>query len=246
MKKLMSVCLLFFFSLLSVNANETVRLSVGEWAPYTSTDAKKGQLAQNIVSAAFKVENIDVVYEFNGWEKTYQDAIDAKSEGTVPWSRTKERLNDFYYSKMPIAKSKTVFFSLKKSSFDWSNYDDLKKYKIGEVKGFKSAKFLIDKGLNVSLVETETQNMKKLLSGEIDITTSSYLVGHNLIKSVFSAQEAAMFVSHDKEVYPETGFHYIISKKHPRGQELMKAFDRGFLKLIKSGEFVKIMKSSMK
>jgi len=245
MKKLMIVLTLLFISLLSVNANETVRISVGEWAPYTSTDAKKGQLAQNIVSAAFKLENIDVVYEFNGWEKTYQDALDAKSEGTVPWSRTKERLNDFYYSKIPIAKSKTVFFSLKKTGFDWSNYDDLKKYKIGEVKGFKSAKFLADKGLNVTLVENETINMKKLLKGEIDLTTSSYLVGHNLIKSIFSVEEAAMFVSHGKEVYPETGFHYIISKKHPKGQELMKTFDKGFLKLIKTGKLLKIMKSSM-
>ena len=245
MKKLLVVFLLFLVSFVSVKANETIRLSIGEWAPYTSEDPQKGRMAQDIVSAAFKLENIDVTYEFNGWEKTYQDALDAKSEGTIPWSKTKERENDFYYSKIPVAKSKTVFFSLKKTAFDWSDYDDLKKYKMGEVKGFKSAKFLIDKGFSVSLVDTEEQNMRKLLSGEIDITTSSLLVGTKLIKSLFSAEEAAQFTSHKKEVFPETGFYLIISKKHPKGEELIKTFDKGFFKLLKSGELVKIMKSSM-
>jgi len=249
MKKLLVVflsSLSFLLLLSSVEANETVRLSVGEWAPYTSADAKNGQLAQNIVNAAFKHENIDVVYEFNGWQKTYEDALEAKSEGTTPWSKTKERTKVFHFSKLPIAKSKTVFFSLKKTGFSWENYEDLKKYKIGDVKGFKSGKFLKDKGLDVSLEDTEEQNMRKILSGEIDVTASSLLVGNKLLKTLFTAEEVSQFAIHDKAVYPETGFYYIISKKHPRGEALIKAFDKGFFKLIKSGEFVKIMKSSMK
>jgi len=135
---------------------------------------------------------------------------------------------------------------LKKTNFEWSNYDDLKKYKFGDVTGFKASKFLSDKGLSVVNVDTEAQNMKKLLAGEIDVTTSGYLVGNNLIKTLFTAQEAEMFTSHKKEVFPETGFYILISKKHPRGEELIKIFDKGFLKLLKSGELVKIMKASMK
>jgi len=246
MKKLTVLVLMFLWTFLSLGANETVRLSVGEWVPYTSADASKGRVGQTIVTAAFKLENIDVVYEYNAWQKSFKDALEAKSEGTFPWSKTKDRLKDFYYSKLPIAKSKTVFFSLKKTNFEWSNYDDLKKYKFGDVTGFKASKFLSDKGLSVVNVDTEAQNMKKLLAGEIDVTTSGYLVGNNLIKTLFTAQEALMFTSHKKEVFPETGFYILISKKHPRGEELIKIFDKGFLKLLKSGELVKIMKASMK
>jgi len=246
MKKLTAVLVIFLCTLLNVNANETVRLSVGEWVPYTSADVNKGRVGQSIVTAAFKLENIDVVYEYNGWQKSFKDALEAKSEGTFPWSKSKERLKDFYYSKLPIAKSKTVFFSLKKTNFNWAEYEDLKKYKFGDVTGFKASKFLMDKGINVINVDTEAQNMKKLLSGEIDVTTSGYLVGNNLIKTLFTAEEATMFTSHEKAVFKETGFYIIISKKHPRGQELMKIFDKGFLKLLRSGQLVKIMKASMK
>ena len=246
MKKLTVLVLMFLWAFLSVSANETVRLSVGEWVPYTSEDSSKGRVGQTIVTAAFKLGNVDVVYEYNAWQKSFKDALEAKSEGTFPWSKTKERLNDFYYSKLPIAKSKTVFFSLKKTNFDWNDYSDLKKYKFGDVTGFKASKFLSDKGLEVVNVDTEATNLKKLLAGEIDVTTSGYLVGNNLIKTLFTAQEAAMFTSHKKEVFPETGFYILISKNHPRGQELIKIFDKGFLKLLKSGELVKIMKASMK
>ncbi len=55
---------------------------------YISADTSKGRVGQGIVSAAFKLGNVDVVYEYNGWQKSYKDALEAKSEGNFSWSES--------------------------------------------------------------------------------------------------------------------------------------------------------------
>jgi len=189
-------------------------------------------------------ENIDVKYEFYSWEKAYTLAKEVQADGTIPWFKTKEREKDFLYSKNSILRTKTVFFHLKSLDFKWENYQDLKKYKIGETAGFKTAKILEEKGLKVDMALSETENFKKLLKGEIDLTSASYLVGHNIIKKNFSSKDAARFTSHSKKVYPGTGIYFLVSKKHPRAQELVDKFDSGLKKLIRSGRYVKLIKES--
>jgi len=246
MKKLFVSFLLILTTVISTFANEVINLSTGEWAPYTSQDSKNGQVAQTIVTEAFKLENIDVVYVYKAWEETFKMAKDVKADGTIPWFKTKERQADFFYSKKAIIRTKTVFFHLKSLDFDWKSYDDLKKYKIGGTTGFKAAKLLKEKGLAVQMADTEELNFKKLLKGEIDITSSSLLVGFNLINKLFPAEKVSMFTSHSKKVYPATGAFLLVSKKHPKGQEIVDKFDSGLLKLIKSGRYIKIIKESIK
>jgi len=129
---------------------------------------------------------------------------------------------------------------------NWDNIDALKKYKVGGVTGFKSSKFLKDKGVNVVLSENDQGSFKKLLAGEIDITASSYFVGYYAIKNNFSAEDASKFTSHKKKIFPATGAYLLVSKKHPRGQELVNKFDSGLQKLVKSGRYVQIIKESIK
>ena len=173
-------------------------------------------------------------------------AQDAKTDGTIPWFQSPDREANFFYSKKAIIRTKTVFFHLKSSNIKWKTYEDLKKYKIGGTIGFKTAKFLDKKGIKVELVKTELENFQKLLAGKIDITSASFLVGHSIIKKNFPADQAAMFTSHAKKIFPATGAYYLVSKKHPRGQELVDKFDSGMQKLMKSGRYIQIIKESMK
>jgi len=246
MKKLFIATMLVITATFSLLANEVINLSTGEWAPYTSQEDLKGQVAQTIVTEALKLENIDVVYKYYPWKRAYKIALDVDVDGTIPWFKTPERETEFYYSKQTIIRTKTVFFHLKNLDFDWKNYDDLKKYNIGGTLGFKAAKLLKDKGLKVELVATEEQNFRKLLTGKIDLTTASFLVGYNIINKTFDAGKAIVFTNHPKQVYPETGAYLLVSKKHPRGQELIDKFDRGLKKLILSGRYVKIIKESIR
>jgi len=246
MKKLLlslMICLSMGYNL---SANETIELSIGDWAPYTSPTDPKGKVAETIIAEAFQLEGIDIKNSYHGWKDAFAMAQDAKTDGTYPWFQSEEREKNFFYSKKAIIRTKTVFFHLKSMNFNWENIDNLKKYKVGGVTGFKSSKFLKDKGVNVMLSENDHGSFKKLLAGDIDIAASSYFVGHYAIKNNFTPNEASKFTSHKKKIFPATGAYLLVSKKHPRGQELVDKFDSGLQKLVKSGRYVQIIKESIK
>jgi len=230
----------------SLVANETINFSIGDWAPYTSPNDPNGKVAETIIAEAFQLEGIDIKNSYHGWKDAFKMAQDAKTDGTYPWFQSDERKKNFYYSKKAIIRTKTVFFHLKSLDLNWKTIDDLKKYKVGGVTGFKSSKFLKDKGINVVLSENDHKSFQKLIAGEIDITASSYFVGHYVIKNNFSAQEVSKITSHSKKIFPATGAYLLVSKKHPRGQELVDKFDSGLQKLVKSGRYIQIIKESIK
>jgi len=246
MKKLLIKSLMFLATSLSLFSNETIVLSTGEWAPYTSEKDPKGQVAQKIVTEALKFENIDVSYKFYKWADAYSIAKDVKSDGTIPWFKNKKRENDFLFSKQAIIRTKMLFFHLKDKSFTWKSFDDLKKYKICGVKGYSTTKLLNDKGLSLTLSPNAKNCFTRLLLNEVDVVPSSYLVGYNIINKSFSPKDAARFTTHSKQVQRQTGAFFLVSKQNPHAIELVAKFDKGLKQLIKSGRYLEIIKDSIK
>ena len=113
MKKVFLAGLALLTTVVSSSANEVIKITTGEWAPYTIENSKSGGVLQKIVNEALKLENIDVKYEFHSWEKAYSLAKEVTADATIPWFKTKDREKDFLYSKNAILRTKTVFFHLK-------------------------------------------------------------------------------------------------------------------------------------
>ena len=145
MKKIFISSVLVLVFSLNLYSGETIVLSTGEWAPYTSEKNLKGRVAQTIVTEALKLEDIKVAYKFYDWSEAYSIAKEVKTDGTIPWFKSKEREVDFLYSKQAIIRTRMLFFHLKSNDFSWNNFDDLKKYKIGATEGFNTTKLLKDK-----------------------------------------------------------------------------------------------------
>jgi len=240
MKKLMTSFLLILITI-SVYAKETLILSTGEWVPYTSQKDPNGRVLQTIVTQTFKLANIDILYKYYPWKRTYKTAQELKVDGTVAWFKKKEREEIFYYSAKPLINVKTVIFHLKTLDFDWKDFDDLKKYRIGGNLGYTSTQVLLDKNIKMEVVRTEEQNFKKLLLGRIDITPTSFFAGYYLINKLFAQDKTMLFTNHPKQVVPQNGIYFLIPKKHPRGKELMDIFNKAHNKLIKSGKYDQII-----
>jgi len=240
MRKLMT-SFLFILLTVSVYAKETLVFSTGEWAPYTSQKDPNGRVLQTIVTQTFKLADIEVLYKYYPWKRTYKVALDLEVDGTVAWFKKKEREESFYFSKNPLVNIKTVVFHLKSFDFDWKDFDDLKKYKIGGNLGYTSTQVLLDRNIEVEIVRTEEQNFKKLLLRRIDITPTSFFAGYYLINKLFSRDKAMLFTNHTKQVVPQSGIYFLIPKKHPKGKELMDIFNKAHDKLIKSGKHDQII-----
>ncbi|MBF0228731.1 MAG: transporter substrate-binding domain-containing protein [Desulfamplus sp.] len=240
MKRLALLLALVVMTSSSVFANQTVKLAIGDWAPYTSETDVKGKLLEEVVTEAFKLEGIDVKYDYFPWKRSYIYVEQGKSDGTFPWNKTTEREKEFYIHKISLIKDDGVYFHLKSKPFDWNTIEDLKKYKVGVTLGYKQEAMYKEKGIVADTVPNEEQNFKKMLAGRIDVYQTSNVVGYSAIKKLFSSTDAAKFTNHPKAV--ETDEYYILfSKKIPNGKELADKFDSGLKKLKESGGYYKII-----
>jgi polar amino acid transport system substrate-binding protein len=128
----------FFSSLILtttlIQAEESVRITSGEWPPFLSEQLEHYGVGARIVTEAFKAANYNIEYGFFPWSKSIELARAGIWQGSAIWTFNKERANFFYFSD-PLFESDEGFFHLKSKKFDWSKWKDLKPYKIGGTGG---------------------------------------------------------------------------------------------------------------
>ncbi len=240
MKKAAWLFLSIFIICSNAAANETVKLAIGDWEPYTSEKDNKNKLLEEVVTEAFKAEGIDVHYDYFPWKRSYNSVLEGRHDGTFPWNKTEEREKEFYYHNISLIRDEGVFFHLKSKPFDWNTMEDLKKYTLGVTLSFKQEKIYKENGLKAERVTREDLNFKKMLVGRIDAYETSKTVGYNLISNLFSKEEAKLFTHHPKAV--EVNEYYILfSKKTSNGKSFADKFDSGLQKIKASGLYDRIL-----
>jgi len=226
----------------STFANETVRFAIGEWAPYTSSTDPKGRILEIIVTEAFKLEGIDVKYKYFPWKRSYLLVESGVFDGTFPWAMTEKHMKNFHMNKISLIKDDGVFFHLKSLPFDWVTIEDLKKYSVGVTIGYKEEQIYKENGIIAESVPTEDLNFKKILAGRIDVYQTSKIVGYEIIKKLFTVEEANQFTNHPRPAVINE-FNILFSKKTSNGQRLADIFDAGLQKLKESGAYDSIIES---
>ena len=240
----MKKTLLFLISTVLISsaayANDTVRLAIGDWAPYTSQTDAKGKLLERVVTEAFKLEGIDVKYDYFPWKRSYMNAIEGSYDGTFPWNKTADREKNCYIHKISLIKDESVFFHLKSKPFEWNTLADLRKYTVGVALGFKQEKIYSENGIKADQAPDEESCFKKLLAGRIDVYQTSKTVGYVTINKLFSPAEAKLFTNHPK-AYEVNEYYVLFSKKTANGKQLADKLDSGLRKLKESGAYDRII-----
>lgn len=161
MKKILLSLILITLSF-QITAENTITLLSGTWHPFTSKNNPKKRLVETIVTEAFKLENIDINIKYYPWERSKLYVKQGDEIATFPWWKTEKRDRDFILNKETILIEKEVFFHLKSLDFDWKNYNDLKKYKIGATIGYSHIKRLQSQGLKLDIVANEQEGWQEL------------------------------------------------------------------------------------
>lgn len=239
MKLLVLLCLMLQI-VATGHASETVRLAVGEWAPYTSETDAEGKLLEKVTTQALALEGISVEYTYFPWKRSYLVAANGEFDGTLPWNKTEERAKEFVFPKTSLLKDENVFFHLKSTPFSWTKLEDLKRYRMGVTMGFKEEAIYKAQGIAAEVVTSEDLNFKKMRVGRIDVYQTSKRVGYVTLKKTFGQQETSVFTHHPK-VVSESEYFVLFSRATPRGQYLADKFDAGLKKLKASGGYDKIM-----
>jgi polar amino acid transport system substrate-binding protein len=218
---------------------ETIRITNGEWPPFTSERlAHKGPLSR-IVTEAFALEGITVEYGHFPWKRAYDYAKTGKWDGSVGWAPTPKHLHDFHMSTPVITVDKGLFH-LKNIPFDWKSIDDLRGWRVGGTAGYaygdewdravREGKFKVDE------VTTDEQNIRKLLLRRVDVVAMEVDVANHLIRTLLTPEEAATIMQHPKLVM-QTPICLALSRQSARSPELLKRFNRGLQRLTENGAY---------
>lgn len=194
-----------------------VRVAGDPYPPWTEGEAgspSTGGIAVEIVEELFRRLNMDtrvIVYPF----KRGLDRIKHGEEDVILMvSRSTEREQYMLFSH-PIRYVRFVFFhSVELVDFEWSDWEDLKPYRIGSVTGYNIGdewKEAIRKhDLQVEEVKTDVFNIRKLLLGRIDIAVTDGEVMQRLVEENPDYQGKLSW--HEKPVF-ESVNNLGISKK---------------------------------
>ena len=227
-------------------AAQSVRLTNGEWPPYTSETLPHGGLITRLVTAAFAQEGIGVQYGYFPWKRAYAYGKSGEWDGAVGWVPTVDRLADYYFSE-PVIHVDSALFHLKRAPFDWTTINDLRKWRIGVAAGYsygeqwdsavRSGQLVVDE------VATDVMNLHKLLHGRVDAVAMQVDVADYLMRQLLTPQEAAQIVRHPRRL-DRAPSCLILPRRMQGAPELLARFNRGLQRLKESGAYATIVEEA--
>lgn len=216
-----------------------------QYPPFTDLKAPEDGMITEIVKLVFEEMGYeDIPIEFLGWEEGYQATKRGKFAATFPYVETKERMEDFNYSK-PLYTILTRWFVKKDAAINYTTAEDLKGLSCCKPEGYNlnDIQEFLDKGL-ITLKQTkEMVDCFKMLEEEnVDLVPINELVGWGIVQKRFKTRE--LFRTLDKPVDSAT-LHLIVSKTYPDGVTLLERFNQAFDKLKEQEKIKKIIQKHL-
>ena len=234
-----------YFVILSCNsfAEKTVNFAVGEWAPFESeTMVNYGPTAE-IMAIACKKAGYKPEFNFYPWKRAFINVKKGKAVATFPWIWTKERSEEFIYSKTPIMVTKGKFYFLKErfpGGLRISVYEDLKPYKMVGIIGYSYVLPAKKAGINICLVPNTALAWKKLETGLADVLLEDEMVAKADMKKIFGYSMNRF--SNTVKPFKTKKMFCLFSKEHPDSFVIMIKLDKALNEMNESGEIERILK----
>jgi polar amino acid transport system substrate-binding protein len=229
-------------------ADTTITLANGDWPPYMGKNLPHAGSVSRIVSEAFATEGVKVKFEFMPWARGLEEAKAGHLDGTFVWSKTPERETIFYLTE-PVFIEKVYLLYPKAKPLHFNQLSDLSKASLGATIGYNYGpewnRLEQSKGLQVSRVPSDEQNLQKLLGGRVDAFPIDLTVGMYMLNQIGGA--AAM----DKVGYDaakplqQEAMYMLISRQAANGAELVRKFNAGLAKLKASGKLEQYLKEGI-
>lgn len=218
-------------------STEVVRLTNGEWPPFTSERLEHGGVLSRIVAESFALEGITVEYGYFPWKRAYQFAMTGEWDGSVGWALTPDHLRDFLMSEPVIFVDKALFH-MKSTPLNWSKIEDLSQWRIAATAGYSYGQEwdeAVKNGrLKIETVTNDEQNIKRLLAGRIDAFAMEVDVANYLIDTTLTPDEARQ-LTYCPKLLAHSPICLALSRKLEKAPVLLKRFNDGLSKLKAAG-----------
>jgi len=222
---------------------QTVKFSVGEWAPFTGEKIDKNGMAVEIVQAAAAAGGLKATFDWGPWKRAEASVVEGTAFGTFPYTDIAERKGKFLFSDTLFSSSFAVLTftgNPKSKAFAYTGLEAFKGLKVGVTAGTDAVKLPLEKaGALVEETPSLDLSIKKLELGRIDLIVDDRAVTFDALQKLFPGD--ARFVFLDKAFGDKTAFKVMASMKFPDAPALVKKFNEGLAKIQADGTYQKIL-----
>lgn len=247
MRHVAAACLLVLASALSafpqtqVQARE-IHLTTLAWEPYYGPDLRNDGFCGAIVKAAFEHQGHEVKISYLPWARALKDAASGRYDGILGGYYTKEREQDFLYTKA-FARSQGALIA--RPEVEINNYDslhELSPYRIAvgnqfaHTDAFDNADYL-----NKLPVNRVRQIVRMLFEGRVDIAAISVAVFRYEAREL--GYDDADRMTRLRPLLFDNGLHIMLPKTLKQSTGLVEDFNKGLAAIKANGTYRDIMDS---
>lgn len=228
MVKLSQFIILLVFS--SALQAASLKLVSGEFSPYTGEKLPEQGESTKIIRRVFKEMSQEIVIEFMPWNRGMNGLKNTTVAGSFPWVMSDER-KEFLLFSDPIHKYKVVHFVRKDSDLEFSS--KLNNKVLCHPEGWESSMYseMITK-YKLTLVRPITIEscFRMLEKKRVDFISANENIGKEAIKKLYP--QASPFKVIVSPIFThEFRYHFVIPKKYPGSESLMKRFNAALVKV---------------
>jgi len=233
-KVLISVFFMSFFSCTyAEDKQKIIRLTTSEFPPYISDSLEGKGFLVKMIRGAFQQQGYQVEIDFYPWQRAFILAKKGGYDGIFPLWYSDERAKTFLYSR-PTVSSEITLYKQKQTIIKPLNYNTIKNYSIGAVRGYANPPLLNQSEILLELVTYDIQNLQKLAKGRVDL-----IVMDNYVANYLLMTELPQYVGKLTAIYPplEKKPHYLgLNHNSSHLKQKMTDFNRGFTILEETGQ----------
>ena len=196
---------------------ETIKISSDPWEPWVH--GKSGEIATggwgvDIAREMFNRMNLKSETKIFPYERCLRQMQTGERDVLLMVKKTKEREAYMLFSDVTLQDPQLAYYSVEHTKkFEWNDWADFTPFSVGGVRGFNYGEFntaVTTHGIRMELAANDEQNIRKVLSGRIDIALLNYSTAEHFIankpKFKYALKSAQKPVSLAK-------FHIALSKK---------------------------------
>lgn len=220
----------------------TIKLATLDWPPYVGENLPQGGFTTAIIREAFKRTGYEVKVDFMPWARVLREAEAGNYDAAYPEYYSEERAQAFFLSEQ-FASGPLGFYKRKGAIINYTKLEDLKPYRIGVVSGYiNTPEFDAADYLQKDVVNSDEQNIRKLLLGRIDLAVIDKLVAQYIIKT--NVPEAADVLEFMEPPLKEQSLHVIFSRQVAGSEQKLQAFNAALKTMREDGTLERILKES--
>ncbi len=211
-------------------------------------------LSTDVVYASFKKERVKVklitepmvlaVKSFLSKEKAL--VMIGTSQLIKKMSRMdrKLKITDFGMKKFGHFRIELLYFGKYfPNGFEWNTFDDIRPFKIGTLQGSPTTPILQKANLNIEVFKDIDTLANKLKKNQIDLWQCMGIAAQYNVMKLFP-EELSDFKKAKEPIY-EDDVAIVYWVKDPESVKIAEIFEKGFLKLYDSGEYLAIYERYM-